>query len=227
MVFSLDKVVPWGRSYIEYVAMFSLSKDDLTKKLLGCSDGPASFNCNITKTGGKIVSVDPLYKFTKSHIKQRIEETFSVVIAQTKQNLHEFKWENIRSVEELAEIPNRAMNEFLMDYEPGSKQGRYVAAGLPSLPFRDKAFDLAPCSHFLFLYSELFSFDFHLQVIEELCRIAKEVRMFPLLELGSRKSRHLDGTMDYFNSHGFDITIQQVNYEFQKGGNKMLVLKSK
>ena len=186
MVFSLDKVVPWGRSYIEYVAMFSLSKDDLTKKLLGCSDGPASFNCSLTKAGGKIVSVDPLYKFTKSRIKQRIEETFSVVIAQTKQNLHEFKWENIRSVEELAEIPNRAMNEFLMDYEPGLKQGRYVAAGLPSLPFRDKAFDLALCSHFLFLYGEQFSFDFHLQAIEELCRIAKEVRIFPLLELDSK-----------------------------------------
>lgn len=39
MAFTLDKVVPWGRSYDEYVAMFALSSDDLRRRILGCGDG--------------------------------------------------------------------------------------------------------------------------------------------------------------------------------------------
>ncbi len=31
----LSKVVPWGRSLNEYSKMFSLSEDDLKKKILG------------------------------------------------------------------------------------------------------------------------------------------------------------------------------------------------
>ena len=30
MGFTLDKVVPWGRSYDEYISMFGLTEDDLT-----------------------------------------------------------------------------------------------------------------------------------------------------------------------------------------------------
>lgn len=35
----LDNVVPWGRSYEEYVAMFVLDTHDLGLKILGCGDG--------------------------------------------------------------------------------------------------------------------------------------------------------------------------------------------
>lgn len=44
MGFTLDKVVPWGRSYDEYVSMFDLSGADLGVRILGCGDGPAEFN---------------------------------------------------------------------------------------------------------------------------------------------------------------------------------------
>lgn len=40
----LDAVVPWGRTLGEYMLMFDLSAHDLGKKILGCSDGPASFS---------------------------------------------------------------------------------------------------------------------------------------------------------------------------------------
>ncbi|MCI5142695.1 MAG: SAM-dependent methyltransferase, partial [Candidatus Electrothrix sp. ATG1] len=43
MTFQLKEIVPWGRSFQEYVAMFALSEDDLGKRILGCGDGPASF----------------------------------------------------------------------------------------------------------------------------------------------------------------------------------------
>jgi hypothetical protein len=51
MPFTLDQIVPWGRSFDEYVRMFSLTPDDLDKNILGCGDGPASFNAAIRCCG--------------------------------------------------------------------------------------------------------------------------------------------------------------------------------
>ena len=61
MPFSIERVVPWGRSLDEYRAMFSLSEGDLTRRILGCGDGPASFNAELSARGGNVVSVDPLF----------------------------------------------------------------------------------------------------------------------------------------------------------------------
>jgi len=222
MSFSLDKVVPWGRSFDEYVAFFALSEDDLDRKIFGCGDGPASFNCTLTKQGGRIVSLDPIYQFSADEILRRIEETYSEVMEQTRKNAHEFIWKHIPSLEALGHLRMAAMTEFLLDYPAGVKENRYVAGGLPCLPFEDQAFELALCSHFLFLYSQQFSLEFHTQSIRELCRVATEVRIFPILELGSRKSRHLEAAMAQLKEVGFTVNVATVPYEFQKGGNQML-----
>ncbi len=68
MGFTLEKVVPWGRSYDEYVSMFDLSGIDLGLRILGCGDGPAAFNTVLTKQGGNIVSIDPIYVFEAEQI---------------------------------------------------------------------------------------------------------------------------------------------------------------
>ena len=72
--------------------------------------------------------------------------------------------------------------------------------------------------------SEHLSKDFHIQAIEELCRVASEVRIFPLLELGAKKSRHLDPVIDRLEKGGFVVGIKKVPYEFQKGGSEMLTV---
>jgi hypothetical protein len=80
-----------------------------------------------------------------------------------------------------------AMQQFLEDFPQGIQQGRYIISELPVLPFDTEQFDLALCSHFLFTYSDLLSQDFHLASIRELCRVAQEVRIFPLLNNFSRE----------------------------------------
>jgi ubiquinone/menaquinone biosynthesis C-methylase UbiE len=115
-----------------------------------------------------------------------------------------------------------AMEEFLSDYPQGMDQGRYVDGELPHLPFGDAEFDLAICSHLLFLYSEQLTKEFHIASIKELCRVASEVRGFPLLELGARKSRHLQTIMNDITAEGYSVTIVPVPYEFQRGGNQMM-----
>jgi hypothetical protein len=226
MAFTLDQVVPWGRSFDEYVAMFSLSARDLDQRILGCGDGPANFNCVLTQRGGCIISADPLYRFSVDEIRRRIEAGYEQVMEQTRQNQHEFVWGHIPSVEDLGRVRMAAMADFLAEYPAGLKQGRYVDAGLPVLPFEDREFDLALCSHFLFLYSQQLPFDFHFQSIKELGRVARETRIFPVLELGTRKSRHLESIVDRLREHGFVVGVEKVDYEFQKGGNEMLRVKA-
>ncbi|GBF82948.1 hypothetical protein [Aphanothece sacrum] len=64
MAMQLKNVIPFGRSFDEYVKMFHLSALDLSKKILGVADGPASFNSEATKQGFSVTSIDPIYEFT-------------------------------------------------------------------------------------------------------------------------------------------------------------------
>jgi len=226
MSFTLSQVVPWGRSFAEYVAMFALTEADLGKAILGCGDGPASFNAGLTRRGGRIISVDPLYRFSQSDIRERIRQTYAEIMEQTRKNVHEFIWTSIRSVEELGRLRMAAMEEFLSDYPAGVVEKRYVDGELPRLSFPDDTFDLAVCSHLLFLYSEQLSEDFHVESIKELCRVATEVRIFPLLELGSKKSRHVEAVHARLTAEGYCVSIRTVPYEFQRGGNLMMTIKT-
>jgi len=225
-VFTLSSVVPWGRSFDEYQRMFALTAADLGGRVLGCGDGPASFNAEATRQGAQIVSCDPLYQFSAAQIRRRIDETAPDVLEQARQNAHEFVWdEAIPDVDALRRVRMTAMAAFLEDFETGRGQGRYVDAGLPSLPFADGAFDLALCSHFLFLYSQQLDEAFHHQALRELCRVARDVRIFPLVALGGRPSSHLGPVRVAMARDGWHTSIERVPYEFQRGGNEMLRLR--
>ena len=51
--------------------MFNLTDECLKQCILGCGDGPASFNAEITSCGGHIVSCDPLYAISGNEIYER------------------------------------------------------------------------------------------------------------------------------------------------------------
>ena len=224
MAFQLTDVVPWGRTFDEYAAMFALDEVDRSRSILGCGDGPASFNAEALQRNVKVVSADPLYQFSVPQIRKRIADTAPVIAAQIKDNAEDFVWDHFKSVTELFAARMKAMQLFLADFSDGLEQGRYVPAELPHLPFFDGTFDLALCSHFLFLYSEHHDAGFHIQALRELCRVAQEVRIFPLLELNGATSRHLPQVIDALESGGCSVRIEAVPYEFQKCGNQMLRL---
>ena len=221
-MFTLDQVVPWGRSYEEYRQMFALTDADLQSSILGCADGPASFNTEATRRGTRVVSFDPLYRYDVSQIRDRIVATSEQVLEQTRQNAGEFVWDTISSVEHLGTVRMAAMQAFLADFDAGRRQGRYVEAELPSVPFPDASFDLAVCSHFLFLYTAQLTEAFHQAAAIELCRVAREVRIFPLLALGGRPSPYVERVADASRRRGYDVAIEVVPYEFQRGGNQMM-----
>lgn len=222
MAFSYESVVPWGRSFDEYRRMFALSEDDLQTRILGCGDGPAAFNAALSARGGHVVSCDPLYQFSARQIEARIAATRETVMGQTRRNQEKFVWDTIGSPDELERLRMDAMRDFLADYERGKAEGRYICGESPSLPFAPGSFDLALSSHFLFLYSDNLSLAFHQQAIFDLLRAAAEVRIFPLLDYNAEPSPYLEAVCESLEEAGYQVQIEQVPYEFQRGGNRML-----
>lgn len=222
MAIKYESIVPWGRDFDEYINMFSLTEDDLNKRILGCGDGPASFNSIMKQKGIKVISIDPIYKFSEADIAQRIKETYQNVISQTTQNKDKFVWDKIDSVETLGDVRMQAMKRFLSDYEVGRNEGRYIYAELPVLPFQDDQFDLSLASHFLFLYTDNLSLDFHLQSISEMLRVSKEIRIFPLLDVNAVRSSYVNEIIKKYKNLNCHVEEIKVDYEFQKGGNTML-----
>jgi hypothetical protein len=218
----LNEVIPWGRSFDEYRRMFALSDVDLAGRILGCGDGPASFNAEATTKGYTIVSCDPLYGFTPAEIERRIKDCYEDVISQVRKNPHGFMWDYFRDPDQLGDCRLATMRRFLADFEASKGEGRYVTASLPYLPSQDGQFDLALVSHLLFLYSMQLDFGFHRAAIEELLRVAKRVRIFPLLALDGKLSPHVEPIRAYLSGRGWRVEIITVSYEFQRGGNQML-----
>jgi SAM-dependent methyltransferase len=221
-----EQVMPWGRSYDEYVHMFHLDEADLSKNILGCADGPAAFNAGMNRRERCSVSVDPLYSLDHAQIRRRIDQSYPTILAQTYQNRHLFRWEAIKDIDALAQLRMTAMQEFLDDYERGLAERRYVVGQLPHLPFASASFDLVICSHYLFLYSDQLDTLFHLLAIEELLRVGNEVRIFPVLDANARVSTHLAGVMQHWAASG-TARLVTVDYEFQIGGNQMLVIRTR
>ncbi|MFB2935830.1 SAM-dependent methyltransferase [Aerosakkonemataceae cyanobacterium BLCC-F154] len=222
MGLKLENVIPWGRSFAEYVKMFNLTTDELKLNILDCAGGPASFNAEMTKQGYNVISCDPVYYFSANEIRQRIQDTYSAVVNGVKANLDCYVWQEINSPEHLGEVRMTAMEKFLTDFNSGRKEGRYLPHGLPVLPFNNYQFDLALCSHFLFTYTEQLLEGFHLAAIREMCRVSKEVRIFPLLNISGEESPLLQLVIDKLAMQGYTLEVKQVLYEFQKGGNQML-----
>jgi hypothetical protein len=222
MPIKYQSIVPWGRSFEEYRLMFNLSERDLDLRILGCADGPASFNAEMFRRGKRAVSVDPLYRFTAQQIRERIAETSDDVLRQTGENKDKFIWKTISSIDELRIVRMSAMEIFLEDYNRGKEQQRYRTAELPSLPFENDEYDLALCSHFLFLYTDNLSLKFHIDAVKEMCRVAKEVRIFPILDANANRSAYVDHVKKVFDGSIGKIMEEHVPYEFQKRGNIMM-----
>lgn len=222
MAMQLDQVIPWGRSMAEYREMFDLTDTDLSRRILGCGDGPASFNAEMTAAGYSVLSCDPIYVFTAEQIEARVQATYQIVVDQVSRSLADYVWTRFASPQELGAFRLASMQRFLVDYEGGQAAGRYQVAELPVLPFEANHFDLALCSHLLFLYSNQFSLEFHIASLRELMRVAPEVRVFPLLGLDCQVSPHLEPVRQQLTADGYQVALVPVDYEFQRGGNQML-----
>lgn len=220
-----DDIIPLGRSGEEYLQMFNLYNIHENRSFIDCGSGPSSFNALMNAAGKKVVSVDPLYHYDISEITQRVKNGFDRVVEGIKQNKEFYLWERYKTVEELTDVRMSAMQCFLDDYVIGKPEGRYLAASLPALAIEKNSFDLALCSHFLFLYSKHLTLQFHVDAIIEMMRVAREARIFPLVNLEGKTSEHLRGVIKQLKGMDLHTQIVNVPYEFQKGANQCLIIR--
>lgn len=222
MGFTLQDIVPWGRNLEEYRKMFRLTDQELELPILSCADGPASFNAELTERGGSCVSIDPLYAFSHKQISNRIDETANEVYDQLCLNRDAYNWDYYQTPENLLQVRLSAMNSFLSDYESGKIVGRYREGSLPDLSFLPEQFELVLCSHFLFTYSGHLSGKFHQEAILQMLKKGREIRIFPVCSLDGSPSPHLAEMELFLKQQKREYRLEQVDHEFQKGGNRML-----
>ncbi len=139
----LDRVVPFGRSFDEYVRMFALDQTDLGKSILSVADGPASFNAEGTAKGMQIHSCDPLYAFGADEIRDRFYAVLDNIITQVENTPDSWVWSYHNSPSDLRKNRIAVTERFYADYEVGKAEGRYMFGELPNLGYKANSFDWA------------------------------------------------------------------------------------
>jgi len=206
----------------EYRNMFLLSDRDLNQKIIGVGDGPASFNAEMSALGKSVLSIDPLYVFPGDEIEKQFYSVVDNIIAQINDTPADWVWSYHKSPDRLKENRINVLKRFIADYDSGKTEGRYIAGELPNLDLEEDTFGLALCSHFLFLYSDQLTYEFHKASVLKMLALAPEVRLFPLLTLALKPSPYLSPMIEELESNGFSVGVEKVSYELQRGGNEML-----
>ena len=103
---------------------------------------------------------------------------------------------------------------------------RYICSEFPANTIAAKTFTISLASHFLFMYSDILDYDFHVSTISELIRITtKEIRIFPLVNLAGERSEFVEKVIKNNRFANYKMAITKVDYEFVRNGNEMLSIK--
>ena len=213
-----------SRSFEEYVALFALDPHRLPGRVLDCSAGASGFVAGATGRGVDAVGVDPAYRLGAAELAGSAGEGLAGAAAVVAANPDRFVLDWYGSPERQRELRRTALEAFLADYD--ARPHRYVAAELPQLPFADASFDLALCSHLLFTWAHLLDEDWHEAALRELARVARQVRVFPLVHQGSGGPvAFLGSVLERLANDGRLATrVVRVPFAFQVGADEMLVV---
>lgn len=220
----LDRIVFVGRTYSEYLRMFDLDESALRNgPVLDCPAGPSSFTSEARDKGFDVTACDVLYGNPVETLVGKgwkdIEHTFLKVDDVP----HLYVWKQYKDRQEIIGLRQKALGLFEQDYSDGFRQGRYILAELPRLPFPDRTFNLVLSSHFLFLYGDRLSMDFHIESLREMMRVSSgEARVYPLQGLDAKPYPHMEEVLSRFRSEGIQTEIVPTPFEFQRGANRML-----
>ncbi|MFD3508054.1 hypothetical protein [Nocardia sp. NPDC058666] len=204
--------------------MFALTEEDLGRRILDCPGGAAGFTAEVSGRGGDVTACDIAY------FDRGIERVAAAAMAEAdrgnryiRERADKYRWTFFADPDDHRRARHQSVEQFVAHSR--SCPQRYIAGRLPALPFSDNSFELVLSSHLLFSYADDLDYDFHRQAITELVRVATaEVRLFPLMPVGSSaRYPQLEELRADLSRSGTQSRIVQVEYEFQVGGNEMLV----
>lgn len=216
-----------SRSLAEYTAMFALTADDLTGRLLDCPGGAASFTAEASARGSDMTAVDPTYGGGPAGLSALADHAAGEAVRgsdHVERHADRYGWTFFTDPADHRRQRVDAAAAFAVDV--AAHPDRYVAGALPHLPFADGAFDLVLCSHLLFTYDDRLDEAWHLGALLEMVRVSSgQVRVFPLVShVYGRRSAFLDDLRQDLTARGLTSRVQRVAYELQRGGHDMLVI---
>lgn len=223
MPLELEDILITGRTYNEYMAFFDLDKEELKgKKVLDCPSGASSFVATANKNGIKAKGVDILYQFNLENIKQQGLKSIDKIYEDVSW-MDGFNFEFYKSIKNHKKHRAEALERFCKDFNKKD----YHYSKLPKLQFKNNEFDLLLSSHLLFVYDDRFDYEFHKNSILEMLRVAKEIRIFPLVDFQNKHKQKEKNFSPYVYKiieelEDYKCEIQKVNFEFQPRANYML-----
>jgi hypothetical protein len=220
MALQLEDFLITGRTFGEYAAFFDLDIGALKgKKVLDCPGGVSGFVAEVVRRGVDAHGCDLLYAYDLPALTEQACRSIDKIYGDVSWMAgHDLSFYG--SVEGHRAFRTAALREFAGDYP----SPRYRCEELPQLSYGDGSFDLLLSSHLLFAYDDRLGPEFHIASIREMLRVAKEVRIFPLVDF--RNSR-VDEEANYsplvaeVQKH-FDAEIVEVGFEFQPRAGAMM-----
>ncbi len=224
---NIDRIAFLGRTYEEYMKIFGLDEDILRKgPILDCPAGASSFTAEAKEKGFDVTACDILYSQPFDRLTKKGLDDLQHVFEKLEEVSDLYTWNHYKNTTEVFGLREKALEEFTKDFMSGFKERRYVHAVLPELPFPDKSFETVLSGHFLFLYGDRLSLDFHRACLYEFVRVCRgEVRIYPILGLDAKPYPHIDEIISSFETEGIKAEIRNVPFEFLKGATQMMTLK--
>lgn len=218
----MSNLVLWGHGQDDYQEMFDINLNDIAGRVLEYSSGPSAFNTDLHKKGKDCVSADPLFSLDDATLKSKVSLIFADMAEKITNDHDKFDFSKIGGLTRLLEKRQAGMKKFFKDFDLGLTQQRYLPLQTRTLPFDDFYFDLALSSHYFFGQIDNLDLNLHLQILKELARVAKEVRIFPLIDRHGGPSPFLGPVLLALQQENFGTEVRSVDYSLQSQGNAML-----
>jgi hypothetical protein len=221
---TMEQSVLWGNTLADYRQMFDLDEAALLRgRLLEFASGATGVNAELTEQGVEVVSYDQRFKLPATALRDVTERNFEHVLKQVQQEPTHYQWQTYESPMVLAESRRYGIERFFEDYADGLAARRYMAGDewMP-LPFADASFDLVLSAQFFLQDNARYSLEWQAQMMAELCRVGRELRIFPLVDERGEAAQGLGTLMQSLQEHQLGVEVRQVDYHFVPNDNAML-----
>lgn len=185
------------RSYEEYMAMFDLElPEGKGWAVLDAAAGASSFTAEARARGLDVRAADPLYRLDSVAMEAEGAREIEVSSGKLAALADQYNWSYYGSMERYKAGRRQSLQKFIGHYASEAGRACYDCASLPNLPYENGSFDIALCSHFLFLYGNgTLSFDFHRDALRELLRVVKPggaVYLYPVVTLSFERYERIE-----------------------------------
>ena len=218
----MREVALWGEHIDEYQPMFGLTEADFGSRLLEFGSGATAVNAELHARHQSMVSCDPLFSLSETELTHQVNCLFDEAKQQINRLHSRYDFSAYGDLDGLIKKRREGVSLLLSDYGQGQREKRYLPFSNDVLPFEDFSFDMALSSSYLFSGEEAHDADYHLNCIRELARVAKEVRIFPLIDRDGQPSPLLGPVLLGLQQSNYGVEIREVDYLLQLGGHAML-----